>query len=85
MPVIGADSPGIREMIDHGVNGYLCSTDPANIRKAIEQLLSNPDLRRTLGNNARQYAKENFSLDRIVEMEYDLYQEILNERELQFD
>ena len=85
MPVIGADSPGIREMIDHGVNGYLCSTDPANIRKAIEQLLSNPDLRRTLGNNARQYAKENFCLDRIVEMEYDLYQEILNERELQFD
>ena len=77
LPVIGADSPGIRELIDHGVNGYLCGTDSESIFRAIEELLSKPELCQKMGQNARQYVVENFSLDRIAEMEYSLYQDVL--------
>jgi|TARA_Y100000310_G_C20607384_1_gene776232 glycosyltransferase involved in cell wall biosynthesis len=77
MAVIGADSPGIREIIDHEINGYLCGTDSESIGKAIEDLLSNPGLCQEMGKNARQYAVKNFSLDRIVEIEKSLYQEII--------
>ena len=80
MPVIGADSPGIREIIDHGINGLLCGTDSESIRTSIQELLDKPDLCETLGNNARQYVLEHFSLDRVFEIEYQLYQEVLNER-----
>lgn len=80
MPVIGANSPGIREIINHGINGYLCGTDPESIKSSIEELLSNPSLCESLGKNAREYAVKYFSLDRIVEMEYDLYKTVLDER-----
>ncbi len=42
LPVIGADSPGIRELIRHGETGYLCGTEPESIRKAIQDLLDQP-------------------------------------------
>jgi glycosyltransferase involved in cell wall biosynthesis len=81
MPVIGADSPGIREIIHHGVNGLLCGTDSKSIRRSLQELLDNPGLADSLGKNARQYVLEHFSLDRVFEMEYQLYKEVLNERE----
>ena len=79
MPIVGADSPGIREIIDHGVNGYLCGTDAESIRSVLEKLLNKPDLCKYLGKNARLYAVENFSLDRTLEMEYQMYKEVISE------
>mgnify|MGYP001158682116 CR=1 FL=1 len=80
MPVVGADSPGINEIIEHGVNGWLCGTESESIGASIQELLDNPGLCESLGKNARQFAIENFSLDQIFEMEYRLYKEVLNER-----
>ena len=48
-PVLGADSPGIRELIRHGNTGYLCGTDLRSIRVALEELLSSPDAPRGTG------------------------------------
>ena len=78
LPVIGADSPGIRELIRHGETGYLCGTDPVSIRAAIQTLLADFSLRLRLGAAARQYAVENFALDRIVELEFALLHEVLS-------
>ena len=79
LPVIGADSSGIREIVDDGINGILCATDSESIGRSIRELLDTPDLCDTLGKNARQYVLDNFSLDRILEMEIQLYQEVLDE------
>ena len=73
VPVIGANSPGIREVIDDGETGLLCEPSPEGIRQAIISLLSDEALRERIGRNARQYAVEHFSLERIVELELDLY------------
>jgi len=78
LAVIGADSPGIREVLRHGETGWLCGTDPQSIREAIQHLLQNPSLRATLGKNARIFVEQNFALDRIVETEYSLLKEIKN-------
>jgi glycosyltransferase involved in cell wall biosynthesis len=75
LPVIGANSVGIREMIDHGENGYLCSTEPDGIRRAIEHLLSEPDLCATLGANARKYVEDNYSLEKICKLEAAILRE----------
>jgi glycosyltransferase involved in cell wall biosynthesis len=75
LPVIGADSPGIRELIRHEETGYLCSGDPAGIRKAIQKLLASPSLRAKMGHHAREYVMENYSLDKIVELELTLLKE----------
>jgi glycosyltransferase involved in cell wall biosynthesis len=70
--VLGADSPGIREQIVHGETGWLCGTDAQSMHAAIEHLLSDPELRKRLGANARKFIEENYSLERIVEMEINL-------------
>lgn len=77
LPVIGADSPGIREMIEHGRTGWLCGTDAASIRQAVETVLADQDLRQQLGAGARTFAAGQFSLDRIVEMEWALLNEVV--------
>ncbi len=77
-PVIGADSPGIREVVSHGRTGYLCGTDPAGIRRAIADFLACPALCKDLGKRARHYVIDNYSLDRIVEMESAILEEVIS-------
>jgi glycosyltransferase involved in cell wall biosynthesis len=72
LPVIGTNVPGIREMIRHGETGWLCGTDAASIRAALEHLLADPALCERLGHNARKFIVDNFSLERIVEMELQM-------------
>lgn len=69
---IGGRSPGIREIIQHEKNGWLCETDPDSIRAAIQHLVQHPELRDVLGKNARQFAVENYALDPLAEREYRL-------------
>ncbi|MCA1959973.1 MAG: glycosyltransferase family 4 protein [Desulfomonile sp.] len=76
VPVVGADSTGIREMIRHGETGLLCGTDPASIRAALKELITDEALRRRLGTNARAYIQDHYSLDRIAELEISLLTEV---------
>lgn len=76
VPVVGADSTGIREMIRHRETGLLSSTDPGSIRGALEELLADEPLRRRLGGNARAYIQEHYSLDRIIEREISVLEEV---------
>jgi glycosyltransferase involved in cell wall biosynthesis len=78
VPVIGSDVTGINEVITHGQNGLLCATDAASIRQAIKDLLADTALRERLGNNACRYVSEHFSLDRIVEMELQVYRHAIS-------
>jgi glycosyltransferase involved in cell wall biosynthesis len=76
LPVLGADSPGIRELIRHGETGWLCGTDSSSIRMAIEELMAMPQLRTELGKSARQWVMEEFALDRIAQIEFGLLTEV---------
>jgi glycosyltransferase involved in cell wall biosynthesis len=80
--VIGADSPGIREIINHGKNGWLCGTGSESIRAAIIHLLNNPGLCSKLGKNARKYALEHFALDRILKMEEKVLKSVMDENSM---
>ncbi len=79
LPVIGTDVRGIRELIRHGVTGWLCGTDSASIRAAIQELLARPALRTELGCNARQLVVENFSLERVAETELEVLASVARE------
>jgi glycosyltransferase involved in cell wall biosynthesis len=76
LPVIGTEVPGIRELITHRETGYLCGTSSEEIREGIKGLLFNRDLCSSMGNNARDFVKEHFALERIVEMELSLLHEL---------
>lgn len=56
-PVITANSGGVKNIIQAGINGYLCETgNVTEFRKAILKLLENDGLRKQLGMEGRNYA-----------------------------
>jgi glycosyltransferase involved in cell wall biosynthesis len=77
LPVIGTDVLGIRELIHHRETGYLCGTSSEEIRVAIEEVLSDIDLRNYMGRNARNFVIEHCRLEQIVEMELTLLNELV--------
>lgn len=74
---IGTNVRGIREIIKHKENGYICNPTSDSIKNAIIELYNNKNLRITLGNNARNYVEKNFSLDNCVKNEYLIYKKVL--------
>lgn len=77
MPVIGADAPGIREVLTHLKTGWLCSTEAAGIREALEELIASEAIRTHISKNARAFALAHYSLDTIADKEFDLFEAIL--------
>jgi glycosyltransferase involved in cell wall biosynthesis len=80
LAVIGTDVDGIRDLIQHGETGWLCQVDAASIREAIQTLLVNPDLCQYLGQNARTFVLNNFTLKNILEQEIGLYHQLLSSK-----
>jgi glycosyltransferase involved in cell wall biosynthesis len=73
LPVIGTDVEGIRDLIRHKENGYLCGVGAESIRNAITTLMYDDELRVKLSLNARRFVEENFSLKKVIEAELKLY------------
>ena len=66
VPVIASDLGGISTVVIHGYNGYIC--EPGNVGQFvqfIQQLLDNPDLLREMKINAKVFANENISEDKM--------------------
>jgi glycosyltransferase involved in cell wall biosynthesis len=74
---LGADVTGIRELVRHGENGWLCGTSADSIRQGLETLLGDAALRLRLGRDACRLVEERFALDRIVEQELNVYRRML--------
>ena len=58
VPVVSCATGGVDELVIDGVTGIACTPGSIDdVRRALEALRDDPDLRRTLGNNARQHVK----------------------------
>jgi glycosyltransferase involved in cell wall biosynthesis len=74
--VLGSDVPGIRDIVSHGENGWLCQPAVGPLRDAIRFLLSDGALRQRLGTQARQDVERHFSIDRVCDAELQLLQAV---------
>jgi glycosyltransferase involved in cell wall biosynthesis len=77
IPCIGSDVTGIREDIDHMKTGYLCETDYKSIATAIDTVLSNESLQRTMGKNAREHILKKYGIEKILKMELEVIQAVI--------
>jgi L-malate glycosyltransferase len=69
---------GLVEIVQDGETGLLAAAaDAEALARAAEQLLSNPELCRTLGTRARRRVLEHFSLHSHVQKLADLYDDVL--------
>jgi glycosyltransferase involved in cell wall biosynthesis len=78
LPCIVTDIPDVTsDVVSSGVNGVVIpQEDSVELSREIVRLLSDPNLRTSMGRSARQSAVESFSMDRVVEGYIRLYEEL---------
>lgn len=81
VPVIGANSGGVKTLVNPGVSGYLCIPDNiGDFHHTLEYLLNNEDLRLTFGQAARKFA-ESQSWSSIFNKLVDSYRNVIEDDE----
>ena len=77
-PVVTTDSVGCRDTIVDGINGYLIPTkDSDALATALKKLIDNPELRQTMGKNAREFAVNKFDINDVVKVHLAIYKSII--------
>jgi len=75
-PVIARANMGTVDIINHGKNGYLYSKDE-ELQKYLEMLLSDRNLRKRIGRNARRIVEQEYTFSRIADKYEALFQTLL--------
>jgi trehalose synthase len=71
-PVVGGNVGGIRYQIEDGVNGYLVTSVEETAERIVE-LLKDKELRREMGERAKQSVNGRFLMTRLLEQYLDLF------------
>lgn len=80
-PVIANDTGGTKEIVKHGVNGYLITHEtPEEIAGIINELLNDKEKRLKMGEAGRKLIHEYFTIDRMGKEFENVYQDIISPR-----
>jgi glycosyltransferase involved in cell wall biosynthesis len=81
LPLIGTNMPGVRDAINHGVNGTLIPTrDSAALANAIESLADNPEKAQRYGQASLERANNEFDHRRVLGAYLKMYDELWNQK-----
>ena len=75
-PVVATQVGGVSELVRDGQDGFLTSSDPAEIADRLHALLADGRLRLRMARSAHERASE-FTWDRVVQETEDVYREVL--------
>ena len=74
LPVVTTDVGACNQIIKDYVSGIIVPIKmPEKIAEAVEKLINDKKLRNTIGKNAHDFAKDFFSLEKIIRQYTDLY------------
>jgi glycosyltransferase involved in cell wall biosynthesis len=66
LSIVTTDVPGCRDVVTNGVNGWLVPVRNVEaLANALETLITNPELRRRMGNAGREVALNQFSMAKV--------------------
>lgn len=83
LPVVATAVGGTPELVSHNQTGLLVPPqNPEALAQAISQLLNHPELAAQMGQNGRQRAAAQFTIERMVAQTETLYERLLREKGL---
>ncbi|MFW5988389.1 MAG: glycosyltransferase family 4 protein [bacterium] len=75
LPVVAVSASNIPEVVEDGKVGLLAKKEnPEDLAKKVNNLLKDDNLRSEFANNAKDFVKNNFSIDKMI----DKYEQLLN-------
>ena len=79
-PIVTTDTPGCRECVDNGINGYLVPVQNSiELAKKIEMLILDSQLRLDMGKASRYKMVKELSLENVISRTKFFYNKLLNE------
>lgn len=86
VPIVAADCDGASEVCLHGKTGFLVRpSDPQDLVDSVRQLESSQELRVRLGEAGRRFVRERFSVEQLVDAQFDLYRRLARELGVTFE
>lgn len=80
-PVVASDIPGYRDVVEHGVDGFLSKPRSVHdLAKKIIYLAENKPLRQQMASNGRKKVVEKFSWEKVTDQVEDYYYKVLEEK-----
>jgi L-malate glycosyltransferase len=80
LPVVAYNVGGNSELLSHQRGALIPAADEASFADSVQNLLDDSALREQLGQTARQFAQESFSLDRVRQRYTELYVTLLQKK-----
>jgi glycosyltransferase involved in cell wall biosynthesis len=80
VPVVAYTIGGNRELLTEDRGILVAPGDQEELANAVERLLRTPNLRRQLSENARKFAKANFTIEQMQKCHGELYSELLEKK-----
>lgn len=78
LPVVAYDCDGSREVCLDGQTGYvIAQRDLAGLTNRLQRLARDPELRERFGKAGREFVRQNFAVEKMVDEIYTLYQRLL--------
>jgi len=78
LPVVVAKAGALPELVEEGKNGFLVKPEDSQVlAEVLMKLISNPQLCKRLGENARKISEQKFSVTSFIERITNLYEEVL--------
>ena len=72
--IITTDTPGCRDVVEHGVNGLLVKPrDAEDLARAMATLAADPERVAEMGKASRRLVSEKFSDERIIDQTFATY------------
>lgn len=66
-PVVAVAEGGVRESVSDGLNGFLVDSEPAAIARAMNRLLRDPVLAKSMGERACEYVQREWNVESSVD------------------
>jgi glycosyltransferase involved in cell wall biosynthesis len=73
VPVVALDTPVMRSVIDHGVNGLLASPQPSELAASILKLLASPEEASSMGRHGKNRVRTDHTVEGMVSCIQDVY------------
>lgn len=78
LPIVGTQAPGLQELVEESVNGYLAPIkDAAALADALALLIDNGYERRRMGRQSRLLVERQFAWEQIAAQYADVYRRVL--------
>lgn len=77
-PIVATDVPGCRDVVQHQFNGLLVpAKNSMALATAIEALITDPTLRRFMGQKGRELVEREYALENIIQQTLTIYDSLM--------